>query len=97
MKDKVDSLKSNDYVKNLVIKITEAVLPIVFWLGLLYSAYMAYSLGTIDFYSSEHHYFRGLFYALLAMLGWVVTFYFMYLIIDIRDNIKFMNQKNDEL
>jgi len=85
-------------VKNLVIKITETLLPIIFWVGLIVIIFVAYfssSFTTGGFWVGTRTDFSYLAFlsTLITSLGsWILGFYFLYLIIDIRDELSHANK-----
>ena len=83
------------FVKNLVVGVAEKLLPIIFWLGLLFVAYTGYIIGDAMSYDDIKEVFYGTIMALVYIIGWIVSFYFIYLFIDIRDNLKYGNSLNE--
>lgn len=93
-KDKAFALAKNgldkSLARNIVIKTTEVLLPIVFWLGLItifiISFSTAYSLGSFYSFFERVTTFLGIF--LPYSLTLIVSFYLIYLLKDIKDSLQ---------
>ena len=88
-KEKVVSITKNSLDKSLardiVIKVTETLLPIVFWLGLI--TIVIFSMMTVG-YGSFTRQVMSFFTTLIpTSLTFIVSFYIIYLLKDIRDSL----------
>ena len=80
--------KDGKLVKNLVVVLTEALLPVVFWIGLIAILFMSYQTGNAwgSFSFKTFAITLGIYTG-----GWIGSFYLLYLFIDIRDKLHYAN------
>lgn len=88
-KEKVVSITKNGLDKSLardiVIKVTETLLPIVFWLGLI--TIVIFSMMTVGYGSFTTKVISFFTTLIPTSLTFIVSFYIIYLLKDIRDSL----------
>ena len=84
----------NSRVRNIVIKVTEALLPLIFWIGMIAIIIQSFIAGSA---AGSWHWYRGivpfLFVFLSESIGLIVSLYFIYLLKDMRDALFSINDK----
>lgn len=83
---------NKDFVESLVLNIVEKSLPILFWIGVSMIIFLSISEATSTNYlfrsiEMNNSFFRFICYSIIYLIPWIFSFYLLYVLKNIRNNL----------